>query len=415
MNQLKTQIMRILLIGTMILGTGLFAVTHGQNYEDARSFAFKGELDKAKNICLKILSDEYNSDAALLLGRIYAWDARYDSSRMVINEFLAKYPDNPEGLDVLADVELWSGNYENAIAYCDKALTNDSANVKFLLKKANIYQSNNQTEDAVKVLENLLKTNNQNAEVIQKLREYRVKLMKNEIRLQYIFDYFQDDFNRDPWSMISLQYSRKTKFGTIIPKINLADKFGTNGIQAEIDIWPKISKNNYGYLNYGFSSSAVFPENRFGAEWYHNFPKAFEGSLGLRILDFGVESTEIYTASFGKYFSNNWASFRGYMTPDTSGVSFSGAVQFRHYLGDPENYLNMKIGYGISPDDNRNLVNSELNSRLNLKTAMLRIEYNHIFKNIWIINVGGAISNEEILPGKSSNYFTLDLSISRLF
>jgi YaiO family outer membrane protein len=406
---------KLLLIVIITIINGFLTDANAQTFEEAQNLIKQGENNKAKTICLEILSKDYNTDAALLLGRIYAWDKMYDSSRVVINEVMTKYPQNLEALDVMSDVEFWSGNHDQAVQYCNKALEIDVNNTNFQLKKARILDDGNKTEEAVEVLENLLKQDNHNPEAIQNLREYRLKLMKNEIKLQYTLDYFNEDFNRDPWNMVTLQYSRKTKFGSVIPRINLADKYGTNGLQAELDIWPKVNKNNYGYINYGFSTSSIFPENRVGLEWYHNFPNSFEGSLGVRFLDFGTETTDIYTASFGKYFGNNWASFRSYLTPDSTGVSFSGAVQLRHYFNDPAKYLNLKLGYGVSPDDNRNLVNSDLNSRLNLNTATLRIEYNHIINKMWILNIGSAVNNEEFKQDEYSNYFTFDLSVARLF
>ena len=58
-----------------------------------------------------------------------------------------------------------------------------------------------------------------------------------------------------------------------------------------------------------------------GAELFHSFPKAFEGSVGMRTLFFGSSDVTIYTGSVGKYISNYWISLRSYVTPGSDGTS----------------------------------------------------------------------------------------------
>lgn len=162
------------------------------------------------------------------------------------------------------------------------------------------------------------------------------------------------------------------------------------------------------YVNYGFSQSYLFPKNRLGLEWYQNFPHAFEGSLGLRLLFFNSSPVDIYTATFGKYLGNYWMSLRAFVTPDSDGTSVSGLLLVRRYFSDPEDYLGLRLGYGVSPDDN-------FYQRLSLKKRSFRFEYNHIFNHLWIVNTGAVIGQEMREPGEYLGYYTFDISIARLF
>jgi YaiO family outer membrane protein len=320
-----------------------------------------------------------------------------------------------EALDAFADVEYWSENYAKAVEYCDRALKKDPDNEDFLFKKAKILHSSEKYEEAVVSLEELIRINHSNAEALKKLQEYRLDVMKNRIKLNYTIDQFDKSFNRDPWQVVALSYGRKTKLGSVIARVNMAKRFGDTGFQYEMDAYPKISENNYGYLNYGFSQSSVFPDHRFGAELFHSFPKAFEGSLGMRTLFFGSSDVTIFTGSVGKYISNYWISLRSYVTPGTTGTSVSGQLQMRRYFSDPENYIGLRLGYGVSPDDNQNLVNSDSSSRLKLNTRSIRLELNHIINHLWIINPAAAWGSEELTSGSFSGYYTFDISITRLF
>jgi YaiO family outer membrane protein len=398
-----------------ILLIGISGKLYAQTFDEARKLAFDGDREKARQMCRQILSTGFNSDVALLMARTYAWDSKYDSTRIVLNEILLHNPNSTEALDAYADVEYWSGNYEKAIEYCDMALKRDSTDEDFLFKKAKIQHSSERFEEAVSTLEQLIRINGANGEAMKKLQEFRFDVMKNRIRINYTIDQFDDAFNRDPWQIVALSYGRKTKLGSVIARVNMAKRFGDTGFQYEMDAYPKISENNYGYVNYGFSQSSVFPDHRIGLEWYHNFPKAYEGSIGMRTLFFSSSDVTIYTATIGKYIGNYWLSLRSFVTPGSDGTSVSGYLLVRRYFSDPENYFGLRLGYGVSPDENQNLIDENLKSRLNLKSMSVKLEFNHIINRVWIVNPSAGWTSEELPTGTTPNYYTFDISITRLF
>ncbi|MDD2303543.1 MAG: YaiO family outer membrane beta-barrel protein [Prolixibacteraceae bacterium] len=410
----KTSVKPFLVLVILVLN-GLFLNVSAQSYDEARNLAFNGNRAKARQLCRAILAKGFDSDVALLLGRTYAWDGKYDSTRIVLNEVLSRNPNNMDALDAFVDVEYWSENYDKAIEYCDLALKKAPYSEDFLLKKARILHSNEKYKEAVATLEDFIQKYPGQAEVLKKLQEYRPDVMKNKLKISYTLDFFDKDFNRDPWQLTAFSYGRKTKLGSVIARVNMAQRFGDTGFQYELDAYPKISENNYLYLNYGFSKSSVFPENRFGVELYHNFPKSFEGSIGMRQLYFSSSNVSIFTVTLGKYVSNYWISLRSYVTPGSDGTSVSGQLQARRYFSDPENYIGLRLGYGVSPDDNQNLVDINSKSRLTLKTRSIRMEYNHIISRIWILNGGATWGNEELIQGSYSGYYSFDISIARLF
>ena len=409
-NRLYFKIVSVLFILTV---TGTSGILQAQTYDEARNYAFNGEREKARDICRQILTEGFNSDVALLMGRTFAWDGMYDSARVVLQEVLIQRPENMEAYDAISDVEFWADDNAKAIEYCNAALKLAPKSSKFSMKKARILYSNEQYKEAVDVLEKFLHENPGEPDFLLKLKEYRLDLMKNKIRLVYTYDNFDSDYNRDPWHFLALSYGRKTKLGSVIARLNYANRFGSDGLQLEMDAYPKIGENNYAYVNYGYSSNSLFPGNRYGFELYHNFPKAWEGSIGMRYLDFSSSGVDIYTATLGKYVGNYWISLRSYVTPDTDGTSVSGALSIRRYFADSENYLGLKVSYGVSPDDNRKPIDTEKN--LTLKTRSVRMEYNRLIKKIWIISAGFNLGNEQLEPGDYSGYYSFDIGFSRLF
>lgn len=384
-----------------------------QTLSEARVLAFNGERAKARSLCQLLLAKDYDPEVAVLMARTYAWDGKYDSTRIVIAEVLKRYPDHWDALDAISDVEYWQEKYQEAINYCDMVLTKNNSDEHFMYKKAKILNAMGLYSKSADQLERLLKKYPGNAEARNKLASIRIDQRKNRIRMTYTYDFFEKKSGKDPWHLAALSYGRKTAIGTMIGRINWAERFGKKGFQYEADGYPSISENNYAYLNIGFSSLSIFPKTRFGAEWYHSFPKAFEGSLGIRALYFANSSTHMLTGTIGKYTGNYWISLRSYVTPSSSGTSASGSVQVRRYFEDPEDYIGFRIGYGISPDDRSYGDGSA--TYLTLKSQSARLEYNHLFKKVWSTNIGFSLSNEEFpAVGYVVNY-SFDIGIGRFF
>lgn len=100
-------------------------------------------------------------------------------------------------------------------------------------------------------------------------------------------------------------YSHQGLFIAINPRINLANRYGITGIHGEMDAYPKISENNYGYMNYGFSQSDVFPKNRLNLktrslsmEFNHIFNHVWIFNTGA-----ALGNEELETGTFSGYYT----------------------------------------------------------------------------------------------------------------
>lgn len=380
----------------LLPGAGFFATLSAQTFEQAKEYAFNGERTKARAVCRAILAKDFDSDVATLMGRTYAWDGKYDSARVVLQQVLDHNAENNDALSALADVAYWSDNYPEAVGYCDRILAKDPDNETVQLQKARILTSADNKEEAALLLEKLLENNPSNDEALRLLDKVRLELIKNKLTVNYTYDYFSNTaYNKDPWQLLYLQYARKTALGTVIGRVNYANRFGKDALQLEADAYPKISENDYLYVNYGFSNFSIFPRQRVGLEWNRSFARAFEGSLGGRILHFdGSKRVIIYTGSIGKYVGNYWFSLRPFVTPGDDGTSVSAYLSARRYFSDPENYIGLRVGAGTSPDERRLLLFDQSQSA-RLKSLSARAEYNHIFNGRWIFNAAVGFANEE--------------------
>lgn len=180
--------------------------------------------------------------------------------------------------------------------------------------------------------------------------------LKQEIRLSYNLTNNDEPVNQH-WHLGSLEYKYITGFGPVIGRVNYGNRLGSSGLQFEADAYPKISKKIYNYISIGVSSAApVFPKLRAGYSFYLNLSHGIETEAGIRYLKFD-EDVFIYTGGISKYLGNWLINARTFIAPSTEQINQSYFLTVRKYSGkEPQNYSWFQAGYGISPDESRNIV-----------------------------------------------------------
>lgn len=155
----------------------------------------------------------------------------------------------------------------------------------------------------------------------------------------------------DPWHTTTAEVSRKDPGATLIARLNWAQRFGQNGVQVEMDAYPRIARGTYAYLNAGYSEASIFPIARIGAEIYTSPASGTEASIGMRHLEFQNARATIFTGSAGLYRGNYYFSARPFITPQDDGTSVSGSLLARRYFSSAESYATLVVGAGTSPTE----------------------------------------------------------------
>lgn len=316
----------------------------------ARQKAFDGQRDEARQLCAAVLRRNPSYlDARILMGRTYAWDQKWDEARRELQKVLAELPSHRDALTALTDVELWSERFSPALETADRALRSYPSGEEFLVRKVRALKGLARENEALLVLNSLEDLNPSLGDIAELRASIKSTAMKSGIGMNYAADRFSDTYG--PMNSAFLELSRRTSYGSLFARLNYANRFGTNGIQVETDIYPRLTDGIYAYLNYGYSTSDLYPRHRAGAELYTKLPSSLEGSVGLRHLYFSpVSSLTIYTASLGLYFGSYWISARPYFIPNDAGVTKSASLTLRRYLGSAENFVSLNVGAGFSAD-----------------------------------------------------------------
>jgi len=315
----------------------------------ARRLAFDGKRVEALELCRTALqrSPGYH-DIRILVGRIHAWEGRYDEGRTELQQVLRAEPGHLDGRVALVDLELWSDHPRSALTLCDEGLALRPAQPLLLFRKARAQKALGTYPEALETAKQSLAADPALYEARQLIENLAELSQRSKVSLSHTYDRFDRTF--EPWKLTSLGVAHRFDAGSLIGRINRASRFGDTGSQLEVDAYPRWKDGTYFYLNAGFSEASLFPHRRYGGEIYQSFPRGIEGSLGFRHLRFSASTVTIYTGSLGKYWGDYLFSLRVNATPSSLGSSQSGSLAVRRYFGDGENYLTFSLGSGISPD-----------------------------------------------------------------
>ncbi|MFD0940782.1 YaiO family outer membrane beta-barrel protein [Pedobacter boryungensis] len=406
-------------IFVLILLSSVAICVKAQSADDLFAQARKAAFDESnypKAIALSKTALQGSPDYAdirVFLGRLYTWTKKPDSARLAFNEVIAKQPNYEDAYVGLGNLEFWNDNSEKALSVVNDGLKHVPTSEPLALLKAKVLNDLKRWQEADEVVSEVLKKNPSLTEARSLASRIKENSAKNKVSLSYDYIYFDKQFD-DPWHLISVDYGRQTKYGSIIGRVNYANRFNTNGYQFELDMYPRISNTFYAYVSGGVSNTVgVFPKYRGGFSLYANLPLSFEAEAGFRFLHFS-DNTWIYTASVSKYYKSFWFNFRTYLTPSNNAVSQSYALTTRYYFGGVDDYVSLALGTGLSPDDNQN--NVLLNSNnYRLKSNNISLGYRKSIKTFNVLMLKVGYDNQEYLKDTKGNQLDFGIGYLRRF
>ena len=383
-------------------------------FQLARKAAFDNKnYPLALVYCEKALekSPSYN-DIRIFKGRIYNWTGQPDSARTDFVMVLDKEPDNLEAYLAYVDLERWNDHYDFALALADSGLKFHPQSSQLLLSKARVLVSLNKPIEANRVIEQLLQNDATNTVARALGLRLRTESFANSIGFTYDYYYFDKQFS-DPWHLVSLDYRRQTKIGSMGAHINYANRFKKSGVQYEIDGYPNIMKHISAYFSFAYSADVgVFAKYRGGSSLYVSLPKSYDAEIGFRYLYFS-NATWIYTLAAGKYYKNWYLLARSYLTPGNKNISQSYNLTGRYYFGGANDFVALTLGTGVSPDESRSDI--LLNSPYKLVSKKVSANFRHAIRNKYILALSAGWVNQEYRPKTQGNQLDAGVGLQLRF
>jgi len=397
------------------------------SYKKAHDLAYEGNHRPAKDILIQIVAkNPKNLEARALLASTYSWNGQYAKARKEFNIITSQERSNGAVWISAVKNELYAKQNPTALGLANKALFYLKSNIeverlrdialerikntkyqelgwyntKSPLRTAKILKKELTKKN--KILENEKK--GQIAEVSNEAKTPVAKeILNNRLAIRNALTVFDQRYDPAIYSSVSLR--RQTLAGSIIPRINYSNRNGINGLQYDLDFYPKFSKRFYAYLNYGNSNAAIYPNHKVGGDLYVNLPGAMEFSAGGRYIKFQNRNVSVITNSLGHYRGNYYFSLRSYVRPKEDNlIGVSGNLLVRKYLKDAENFFGINVGLGFSPELRQLISEGELlaETLLFVESQRLSLEYQFTGKknpNAYRANMGVTRQEFAFAPG----------------
>lgn len=376
----------------------------------------QNEKNYAKNIQRALMAKKIAPnylDYYLILGRNHDLLKNKDSAAYYYNYFIKKTNANEDAFNYLINIELEKENYTEAEKTIEQAIQMHPDNRDFQKKKIVLYQVQKVTKKEYNYIQSLQVKYPNDPEIKQSLFLIESKINADRLGINYSYT----TFNREgygPWHLGSIQYIRERGWGSLIGRVNYANRLSSGesiaeGKQFEAESYFFTGKNNYSYVSIAYSPDLVFPRLRVGYSFYQNFKKGWEADLGLRYIESETIETKIIVLGVGKYIGSYWINFRSYLQNNDNEYNPSFALTTRYYLDTKYDYFSVVAGYGTSPDERTTL--GQFEQRVSLNSFRIGAGYNRLINNHYLAGIQTTFNNQEYAPNLKQN----ELEISLMF
>ncbi|MCL6524344.1 MAG: tetratricopeptide repeat protein [Thermoflavifilum sp.] len=370
---------------------------------------------------------------ATLLKR-YPYDSRLQSSYSE-NLFLAARQFAESGLVDSASAYYWTAlsqqprdtlswmsliNLKTSLQQTDSALIITDSALRYLpnypelfLKKASFQFALGKPNDALRTLDSLRLMDPHHPGAKDLAQQIRIASYHQAIGLDYNFTSFGDRTSL-PWNLASAYYQRYTQWGSYDLRVSFANRNNRNGWQGEAEAYWNHNKHNTSYFDLAYAHDSLFPRLRAAYTFTHYFPKGWQTDLGGRYLNFDSSQLASIYLGLGKYFSDYWLYGQAYLTPQNHQLFGAYRLTLRYYYSEQrDDYLNLIVGTGISPDDRSRYFG--LKRWLSLSATNLAVGYQHIFRGQTILGFTVGWTNQEIAQGVRQNQYDVYVHLVQKF
>ncbi|WP_394344226.1 YaiO family outer membrane beta-barrel protein [Antarcticibacterium flavum] len=239
---------------------------------------------------------------------------------------------------------------------------------------------------------------------------YALQLILNrsvtdEVGINYQYIGFSEDYSRnDPWHSISGEYQHNFGRTATIARVTYSDRSFKKGNLYELEAYPVFNDRFYAFANMGVSNGELFPDFRGSLSLFYNFAKVFEGEIGGRFQRFNGNDLSTGILGLTLYQGKFYFNARAFLGPEIGGElvrNYQGNV--RYYLSTADNFLFLRIGNGISPDE-------RVLSTQALENPLLEAYYGTLGVNFslgvhHLVQVGAGALYEDITANRQGTQF----------
>ena len=351
-----------------------------------------------------------NADYRIYLANLYSWSSNYDSAIQLLLPLTVASSPSVDALQAICNAYLWKEDYEQSILIAEQGLSMPGADsVFFLINLAIAYEKIKKDSSSLSMIKRVEKLDRGNDRMLS-LKTHILQKNKNLISASYYNISFRAPYSPQQ-NIAFLEYKRNYSKAPFLLRLNYGHMFQKESLQFELDVYPKINKNSYLYINQAFSSAqSIFPNYKAGLEYYVSLPRHITTSAGARFLNFQSSSVWIGTAHIG-YQLNNWQPNYRIFISSLGGKQFlSHSLLVKRDFSKRESFLQLEFQYGNMP---YSFFTTNEISRIN--AYRFGLQYKFRFCNNFFLQPILMYEFEEYFPGLFRNRYNTQIILSHRF
>ncbi|MGY6522650.1 MAG: YaiO family outer membrane beta-barrel protein [Mongoliitalea sp.] len=360
-------------------------------------------------------------DFHLLLGRLYRFTGQADSARYFLNYVLEKSTAYEDAYTYLVGLELEEGEMEAGLKVVDQAIQQFPDKSQFYRLKLALVRLDDDIRTEFDYLKTLVQRFPEDSDLRQQLNNLELRLDNQRVGVNYSITAFDRD-GVGPWHLVGAQYIRERRWGSIIGRVNYANRLSAgqsidSGVQYELESYFFTGKRSYSYAGVAFSSSLVFPEQRYSYSFFQNLDRGWEWEAGLRYNSVnppeGRRNFRSVVLGGGKYIGSSWLNLRAFIQNEEEDFYPAFTLVYRYFIDSRFDFATIILGYGTSPDERPTL--GQFENRVALDSYRAGVGYHRLLANTIVAGVQATYNYQEFFPGRTQQEFEFSVTINYKF
>ena len=389
-------------------------------FRQAQQALEQKQYQKAQQHCRTILRQSpQHWDAHLLLTYASARQGKFEEAEASLTQMYAKMTSMDsvarhvlhEAILCETRLSYWKGNNAEAIRRANRGmiLFPESLALGMLKGKAALGESSYDT--AITSFDQVL-VQQPDFQEAQRLRD---EAYWRKARYQAGVSYGHQIFTRSafPRHTVNIELTRFWKTLTLTGRISRSYQFGIVSHQTDLEGWKLLSRRWYLYGQLACSDARLFPRYRASLEPYYKVGASVEVSAGVRYFRYIDQPTWMYTASASKYLSQGMVMTRVLYSPTPAGGRTNFEAGGRWFMPDAYNFVELKVGSGISPDNTYLGATYQEIRRSHSLYTILGVQKR--FPHQWLGKVWGVVDQQMPEPGTPFSVISLNAGVWKRF
>ncbi len=375
-------------------------------YKEAVSAYRSGELKKALELTSRglELAPEYH-DIRIMHIRTHWGLENFEQADLHLEHLLEEAPEYPGVRSLsLQRINRFPSPVE-ALTFIEKLSEVYAADQYISLKKAELLLGTGRKKEARELAMGLFEKGGFSGEDLYRLQMILNRSVTDEIGIHHQYMDFSEEYPRnDSWNSFSAEYLRYLNRTAVIGRATYSQRGYDSGTLYELEAYPVISDKLYGFTNIGVSGGSIFPDVRSSASLFYNFTGIFEAEAGARMLIFGNSTYFTGIAGLTAYVGKFYLNTRVFLGPERrEELDRNYQFNLRYYFGTPDNFLSLRVGNGISPDET--ILSSDIYANPPLEVWYANLGINKSLGKHHILQAGAGLLTEDLPNREAGNRF----------